>query len=156
MVFDDIDLSTASLNEVKEMELGHVAIQLMAMGMSKRLCSLEGREVIAEFQMSGDLQTVAGLLDAYSQKLENTEMTEEIREEIIKRKERLIKYRSEADSDDTDKTARYEELLEAVKTRDPDVVLATALKNNSNPDYQDIKLRQDALHDAKVCECYTN
>lgn len=158
MIFDNLDLDTATNEEILEMELSHVAYQLLAMGMNKRLCSLEGREVIAEYGFSGNFDDVVHALNMYSEMLEDLGVCDDAREGIIKRKEALIAYRATADSDDKYEAGKLTTIMEAIKTRDPEHVIATTLAQNAgtNPNSADVQIRQNALHDAKMCVCYTN
>jgi len=154
MNFDGIDLNEASLEEVREMEIGHVAIQLCSLGMNKRLCSMEGREVIAEYEYKGDFVDVVTELNMYSLTLEKTELDESFRADIIERKNRLINHRENADSDDKDRHKSLDAIMEAIQTRNPENVIAASMINHEQN--QDADLRHDALHNAQMCECYTN
>ena len=156
MIFDNTNLKTATNAEVLEMELGHVETQLIALGMSERLCSLEGREVIAEYGFSGNFNDVARALKKYSETIEDNGVDDYIRNEIIERKEALIAHRAESDSDDKYESEKLATILEAIKTHDPEHIIATTIAQNAKADTADVKIRQDALHEAKLCTCYTN
>lgn len=156
MNFENINLETATDEELLEMELGHVAIQLIALGMSKRLCSLEGREVIAEYGLKGNFDDVVQQLNMYSEALEEIGIVQGSREAIIERKMDLMEHRATADSDDKREAEKLATIMEAIKTRDPKHVIETTLAQDASSDIDDIKIRQDALHEAKLCTCYTN
>lgn len=156
MIYDGINLNEASLEELRNMEIEHVATQLLALGLTKRLCSMEGREIIAEYNISGDITEVANRLNMYSIMLETIDLDEQFRTNIIERKTILMKHRENADSDDKATHRRLNSIMEAVKTHDAETIITTVMNNHNDPSNQDIKIRNDALHDAKLCECYTN
>lgn len=156
MKFNDIELETATNEELLKMELGHIEVQLTGLNLSQRLCSLEGREVIAEYKFPGNFDTVVESLYDYATALKDTGVNEKNRREIIARKKDLLHQREIADSDDKHEAAKLKTILEAIKTHDPDHIIETAMIQNATYSSDDVKLRQDALHNAKLCLCYTN
>jgi hypothetical protein len=156
MIYDGINLNEASLEDIRNMEIEHVATQLIALGLNKRLCSMEGREIIAEHNLSGDINEVANKLNMYSIMLKRIDLNEQLRSDIIERKTILMNHRENADSDDKASQQKLDSMMEAIKTHDPETIIKTAMDNYNNPSNQDVKIRNDALHDAKLCECYTN
>ena len=142
MIFDGIDLQTCSLEELKEMELGHVATKLLELAKSKRLCSLEGKEVLAEYDLKGTFSDVVRQLDNYSLEVDAMGCTEQDREEIILRKTRLIMHR-----DMKETSIEYEAIREAISAGDQQKVTDLA---------DQYIMMANIAHDNKMCECFTN
>jgi|GEM_PF-6183002 hypothetical protein len=142
MIFDGTDLETASLNEVKEIELAHIANQLFSLAQTKRLCSITGKEVLAEFRFKGNFDEVVQQLNLMSALTEDCAMTEEGRTLIIKRKKRLLAHMESCDSD-----VQTTAMLEAVRSNDPMLVIDLASQKH---------MLNDILHEQGMCECFTN
>lgn len=142
MMFDGTDLETASLEEVKEIELAHVAMQLLSLAQTKRLCSITGKEVLAEFRFKGNFNEVVQQLNLHSALTEDCEMTEESRALIIKRKKRLLEHMEKCDSD-----VQTSAMLEAIHQKDPMQVIDLASQKH---------MLNDILHEQGMCECFTN
>ena len=142
MIFEGINIQTATLEELKEMELGHVAKQLLALAETKRLCSLEGKEVIAEYGLKGNFDEVVRQLDDYSLEVEAVGFIDEERPDIIRRKVRLCLHR-----DKTETEIEYQGIHEAVCAGDKEKVIDLA---------NQAVMMANAAHDNKMCECFTN
>jgi len=142
MIFDGINLETCTLEELKEMELGHVANKLLELATSKRLCSLEGKEVLAEYQFKGTFKEVVKQLDDYSLEIDALGLTEKDRKDIIMGKIRLLTHR-----DMKKASVEYEAIREAIEEGDEDKV--TDLTNQ-------YVIMANIAHENKMCECFTN
>lgn len=142
MQFDEINLLTATLDEIKQMELGHVAYQLLEVAETKRLCSIVGREILAEYKFKGNFDEVVRQLNEYSLKVESTKFTENDRSEIIARKLRLMLHRDLSYLD-----VQHQAITEAVSMQDHDKVIDLACQTY---------MLSTIAHDQKMCECFTN
>ena len=142
MMFDGTNLETASLDEVKEIELAHVAMQLLSLAQSKRLCSITGKEVLAEFRFKGNFDEVVQRLNLHFALTEDCEMTEDGRALIIKRKKCLLAHMDKCDHD-----VQTNAILEAIHQKDPMQVIDLASQKH---------MLNNILHEQGMCECFTN
>lgn len=142
MKFNGVDYSTVTLEELKNEELGHVAIQLLDLAETKRLCSITGREVIAEYGFKGTFNQVVEQLNEYSLHIEKEGLTEEDRKNITMRKLKLdLHIEMEGSEEHT------QEMLKAIKKNDESLVIDMALQKH---------MLQKILHDQGMCECFNN
>lgn len=156
MIYDGINLNEISLDTLRDMEISDIQVKIHSLWLHKRLCTTDGREIIAEYNIRGDVIQVNNYLESYLTMLETTELNESFRSEIITRKCKLLKHRLFADIDDYAYKARLDSIAKARKTRNVDTIINTAINNYQTPESYDIRIRQSALHNARLCECFTN
>lgn len=162
MEFNGINLNEATLDQLQEIELEHTSSLLLRLGMTGRLCSWEGKEVIAEYGLEGNFDEVVEQLKLYHEAIEDIGFDEITARCMIARKQILLEYRENMDSDTKQEMEKYNAVLEAVRSNetDPikkrDQIIATALEKNQSNESQNVQLRMEALHDAGMCECFTN
>jgi len=142
---DGMDFDSISLSEIRLIEQEHVSILLRSFK-DARLCSYDGRLIIAQYGFRGGKDAVyASLLD-YHKYLDNNELTVIDREAIRIRKMKLIQFNEESERD-----WNHQRIRLAVKSRNFQLLIDT-----TNSVAEDKKLLADILHDQKMCLCYHN
>jgi len=131
-----------SLEELVSYEIEHAELQYRLLSVSSKLCSKQGREVIAEYEFTGNVVEVLAKLQLYIMKLEDNQFTETDKLDLIIRKQKLIEYIEQHKVD-----FYQSEIVKAIKEHDMNKVID--LTNQRT-------ILRESLHENKMCECYNN
>lgn len=141
--YGSIDYITDSLECIAKHEVFRLSQLLTELNESNRLCSDEGRSIVAEFGFKGNIKAVIYKLEEYIRDIEQNGITDLHRIEICNR---FITGVTIASSEED--ANPYKALFKkAIKDNDLDAIFKYAKASRSYVNEQ---------HENKTCLCYTN